>query len=93
MKDSLRKLFWPLLRRFEEAEGQFVYKPSHRKALLAVGILFFILSAASFYGVWVSKAFGAMLPVIIFAGAAVVCSAVALLGNDRAVAKIWNSRQ
>ena len=92
MKQALRKLFSPILSIFEEQEGEFVYKPSHRLILKVVGSLFFFLSVASLVASIQAGQLGALLPVIVFFGVGVVCMVVGFLGTDRAVAKIWNSR-
>lgn len=92
MKSLLRKLFKPLLSIFEEQEGAFEYKPSHRLILKVVGSLFFFLSFASLLAIIQSDQFGAILPVVLFFVVGVVCMVVGFLGTDRAVAKIWNSR-
>ena len=66
MKQVLRKIFAPILSLFEEQEGAFVYKPSHRLILKVVGCLFFILSIASLGASIEAGQLGALLPVIVF---------------------------
>ena len=92
MKQILRKIFRPILDIFEEQEGAFVYKPSHRLILKVVGSLFFILSMASLAASLKAAQFGALVPVVVFFGVGLVCMVVGFLGTDKAVAKIWNSR-
>lgn len=92
MKATFRKLSSPILSSLEQGEGEFVYKPSHRTILLAVGTLFLLLSIGVLIAVLVSGQFGAALPFLVFFAVAVYCLVVGFLGTDRAVAKLWNSR-
>lgn len=92
MKDTLRALFSPILSRFEAGEEPYNYQPSHRTILKAVGALFLLLSLVCLHGARVTAQPGAWLPFVIFFAAALVCGVVGLLGNDRAVAKIWGNR-
>jgi len=91
MKKIFRSLFSPLLNLFESGNEAYVSKKMNRTILLSVGVLFSGLSAFAF---WLSRDadVGYLLPVFIFGGAGVVCLIVALLGTDRAVAKIWGSK-
>ena len=77
---------------FEEQDGPFEYKPSHRFILKVVGSLFFLLSLASAVACFVSAQLGALLPVVVFFCIGLVCMVVGFLGSDKAVAKMWNSR-
>ena len=92
MKSVLRQIFKPVLSIFEEQEGGFEYKPSHRFILKVVGTLFFILSLVSLAVCIVFGQLGAILPVIVFFAIGLVCMVVGFLGTDKGVAKIWNSR-
>ncbi len=92
MKSVLRQMFKPVLSIFEEQEGDFEYKPSHRLILKVVGTLFFVLSLASLAACIVYGQLGAALPAIVFFGIGLVCMVVGFLGTDKGVAKIWNSR-
>ena len=92
MKSTLRAIFKPILSLFEGQEGEFEYKPSHRFILKIVGTLFFFLSVASLAACIFAAQLGALLPVIVFFCVGIVCLVVGFLGNDKAVAKIWNSR-
>ena len=91
MKDTFRKLFWPLLKPFERGDGPFAYKSLNRKILLAVGILFLALAAAVLL-IAPRDGLGFLIPVLVFGGVGVVGLVVALLGSDRAVSNIWGSR-
>ena len=92
MKNTLRKTFLPILRIFESGEGEYSYKQSHRKILLIVGVLFFVLSAVSAASAISSSQIGGLFPFLIFFLVGLVCEVVGLLGSNRAVAKIWGSK-
>lgn len=86
MKALLRTLFGPLLKPLEAGAGDYIYKPSHRKALLVLGALF---AAMASFALYVS---GLQFAVVVFYCVGAVALAVGGLGSDRAVAKIWGSR-
>ncbi|MGB4248296.1 MAG: hypothetical protein WBJ75_11305 [Pseudohongiellaceae bacterium] len=92
MHATLRKLFAPILDIFEQGDGPYVYRPSHRKILIAVGALFFILSLVSLYFSMIAGGSGAFVPVVVFFVVSLVCLVVGGLGTERAVAKIWGSK-
>ena len=92
MRDKLRQIFRPVLKIFESGEGDFEYRESYRTILLAVGGLFSMLGLGSFYLSIVAATYSGLVPGVIFLTLGVVCLIVALLGNDRAVAKIWRNR-
>lgn len=92
MKRFFTALFRPLLERLDAGEGRFEYKPSHRKILLGVGALFTVLTLVSVAAAGVTRSWGAAIPVLVFAGASLVCFAVGALGSDRAVARLWGSK-
>lgn len=87
--ESLRKVFWFVLRHFERGDGPFRYKPMYRKVLLVIGFLFAALSAVSVHFSAGVAGFGVLIPVVVFAAVACVCLIVGLLGSDRAVSRIW----
>lgn len=89
---SLRKIFAPILNLFESGEGPYVYRPSHRKTLIGVGVLFLFLSLISLYFALMAGGSGAFVPVLVFPIVSLVCLVVGVLGNERAVATIWGSR-
>lgn len=91
-KGSVRQLFSPILDYFESGEGEFRYRKSHRTILIVVGILFLILSTISIVAALVAAQFAALIPIIVFFIAGLVCLVVGGLGNDRAVATIWGSK-
>jgi drug/metabolite transporter (DMT)-like permease len=91
MKQTLRKLFAFILNIFESGDGAFVYKKSHRYILLFIGFMFTGMATAVVYvakDVDLSYLFSAL----IFATIGLTSFLVGLLGNERAVAKIWGSR-
>ena len=91
MKQYLRVVFSPVLRIFESGTDEFSYKPSHRIILIIMGGLFSALATLVFSFAQ-GQDIGYLLPVLIFGGVGIVSLIVGLLGNDRAVAKIWGSR-
>ncbi|MZR64104.1 hypothetical protein [Alcanivorax sp. DP30] len=92
MKDLMKKLCAPILNLFEEGEEGYVYRPSHRKILVAVAILFLILALSSVAMTLSSGLLGGLVPAVFFGGAGLVCLIVAWLGSDQAVARIWKNR-
>lgn len=92
MKAQLRNLCEPILRHFETGTGEYQYRPSHRKLLMALGLLFLLLSGGCFYASLSASSAAGLLPAIVFLVVASVCEIVAFLGSDRAVARIWKSR-
>lgn len=93
MKETLRRIFWPILKVFESGEGEFSYAPSHRKILFAVGGLFLLLAFGSAYVSVEAATYGGLIPGTVFFSIGFVCSLVASLGSDRAVAKMWRNRE
>jgi len=92
MYGLLRKIFSPLLNIFENGEGEYLYKPSHRIILLVMGALFMILASASLAAVIAMGLMGALLPGVVFFVVGLVSVVVAALGTDAAVARIWKSK-
>ncbi|RBO83915.1 hypothetical protein [Marinomonas aquiplantarum] len=89
MKAVLEKLCSPILNLFEDGEGAYDYKPSHRKVLITLGVLCLVIGAISIYVTLVTGQFAGMIPIVLFCGTGLVCEVVGLLGSDRAVARIW----
>lgn len=92
MKDLLRKLFSPILAIFEKGTEDYTYKSLNRKILIIVSALFLSLALIAAYLSRNVGDPGYLIPVIVFAAIAIVGMIVGLLGNDRAVAKIWGNR-
>lgn len=92
MKDFFRSLFSPLLNVFESGTDAYTYKASHRTILLVMGTLFLGLASLVLWSA-IGQDLGYFLPVLVFGGLGFVSLIIGLLGNDRAVAKIWNARR
>jgi len=92
MKDKMRKLFAPILNMFEAGDSDYSFKRSHRTILIAVGVLFLLLSLVCLAAVFYTAQLGACLPFLVFFGAGSVCAVVGFLGTDQAVAKIWGNK-
>lgn len=92
MKYILRKIFSPILNGFESGSEAYAYKPLNRKILIVIGVLFLALASAVAYLSFGKGEVGYFLPVIVFSGISLVTLVVGLLGNERAVAKIWGNR-
>ncbi len=91
MKQSLQKLFSPVLSRFESGDQAYAYKPSHRMILLLMSTMFCSLAIAVLF-VAQGQALSYLIPVFVFGGGGLLGLVIGFLGNDRAVAKIWGSR-
>lgn len=92
MKELLRKICSPVLNIFESGNQDFIYRPSHRKILVAVGVLFFILAGAAISISISVEQYAGLMPGSVFLLAGLVCEIVAFLGTDKAVAKMWKSK-
>lgn len=92
MNEILRVLFRPVLNLFEKGSEPYDYKPLNRKILLVMGLLFCGLAAAVAYVAPRDDGFGFLIPLSVFSMVGFVCIIVGVLGNDRAVAKIWGNR-
>lgn len=88
----MRKIFSPILNHFESGEEEINYKKSHRTILVAVGVLFLILSTLSIILAVYTMQGAAAIPVIVFFSIGLVCFVIGFLGNDRAVAKVWGNK-
>ena len=91
MKNTLRKLFSPLLDRLEQGEEPYSYQPSHRKILIVMGVMFCMLATAIVF-LAQGKDPAYLFPALVFGATGFIGLVVGLLGEDRAVAKIWGSR-
>jgi hypothetical protein len=92
MKKVLRRLFSPILKLFEAGDEPYTVKPLSRKILITIGVLFFGLASAVVYLSLDADVTGFMVPIVVFYGISLVALVVGLLGNDRAVARIWGNR-
>jgi len=93
MKAVLRKAFSPILNTFEKGTTDYEYRPSHRKILIVIGILFSMLCGFIILLTKGAEGMGFLIPVVVFGGVSLVTLVVGLLGTDEAVANIWNSRK
>ena len=92
MKNTLRKLFSPLLNLFEQGEEPYSYRKSHRVVLVVVGCLFMVLSAGLVaVGIVFAQA-AVIAPLLVFFGVGLTALVVGGLGTDRAVPKIWGNK-
>jgi uncharacterized membrane protein (Fun14 family) len=91
MKPLLRKLFSPILNIFEAGDEPYAYKPLNRKILVVIGVLFLCLVSVVGYLSFDKGEVGYLIPVAVFSCISLVTLVVGLLGNDRAVAKIWGN--
>ena len=92
MKQQLRLIFSPILNIFESGTEPFSYKASHRAIMIFMGCLFTGLASLVFVFAQ-GEDLGYLIPVLVFGAVGFLCLLVGLLGNDRAVAKIWGSRK
>lgn len=90
-KQQLRSLFSPILDFFEAGSEDYAYKSSHRTILIVMGFIFSALAGLVFSFIPWDKP-GYLLPVVVFGLVGLLCLLIGLLGNDKAVAKIWGSR-
>ena len=89
MKAVLKNICSPILKPFESGQGEFNYKPSHRKVLVVLGVLCLVIAAASIYFALLTGQLAGVIPVVLFGATGLVCEVVGLLGSDRAVARMW----
>jgi hypothetical protein len=92
MKNLLRKIFWPILQKFEAGEGDYNYTPSRRVILLAVSPLFLLLSMGMLGMVVASGEYIVAVSVLVFFAVGFVALIVGTLGSDRAVSRIWGNK-
>lgn len=88
MKSVLRRLFSPLLNLLESGDGPYAYKPSHRRILIFMSLMFIGLATLALVLLPPGE-YGYLLPVVVFGGGGTLGVVVGILGSDRAVAKIW----
>lgn len=93
MKAQLRKIFSFILKPFESGTEPYEYKPLNRKILLFISFMFSGLAMLVFYLTPEDSGLDYALPVIVFSIIAILGLVIGLLGNDRAIAKIWGSRK
>lgn len=93
LKDRARKLCSPLLAPLETGDAPFHYAPKSRLILVIMCTLFLTIAI----GLAVLLPSGSdpffMLPVAVFGLIGLLGLLIAWLGTDRAVSRLWNSRQ
>jgi hypothetical protein len=92
MKETMTKLCWPILKRFETGQPVTNYKKSYRTILIFVGGLFLFLSSVCGAAAIYADQTGALIPVVVFFGVGLVSLVVGTLGSDGAVASIWGTK-
>jgi len=92
MKKFFRSVFASILIIFEKGDGPYNYKPLNRIILNVMGTLFTCLAIAVAFSVPDEGSVGYMLPVVVFLALGITCLVVGILGNERAVCKIWGNR-
>ena len=92
MKQSLRSFFSPILSVFEKGSDVYAYKPLNRKILIFMGTVFsgLMVLVLNFIPEGIGISF--LIPVFVFGLLALVTLVVGILGNERAVSKIWGDR-
>ena len=92
MKQSLRSFFSPILSVFEKGNDSYAYKSLNRKILVFMGFAFsgLMVLVLNFIPEGVGISF--LIPVFVFGLLALVTLVVGILGNERAVSKIWGDR-
>ncbi|RVU85567.1 hypothetical protein EOL70_06350 [Leucothrix sargassi] len=92
MKQFFRNVFASILIIFERGDEPYNYKPLNRIILNVMGVLFSGLAIAVAFAVPTENGFGYMLPVVVFLALGITCLVVGILGNERAVCKIWGNK-
>lgn len=92
MKALLRNVCAPLLKGLESGTEPYHYKPLSRKILLFFGVTFVGLGVLAAWLMPTDAEIGYYFPVIVFILAGGYGLLVGLLGEDRAVAKIWGNK-
>jgi len=93
MKSALRHLFSFILNVFEKGEKDYLYQSSHRKILIALGVLMGSMCGFILLLTQGGEGYGFLIPVIVFGLVSFVTLVVGCLGTDEAVANIWNSKR
>ncbi|MEH6566537.1 MAG: hypothetical protein V7756_14505 [Halopseudomonas sp.] len=93
LKDTARKLCSPLLKPLENSDAPYHYTPRSRAILVIMSVMFLMLATglALFLPSGIERTF--LIPVSVFGLIGVLGLLVAWLGSERAVARLWNSRQ
>ena len=89
MKQRLRSFFSPILSVFEKGNDLYAYKSFNRKILIFIGFVFSGLTALVLKYVPEGVGSSFLIPVFVFGLLALITLVVGILGNERAVSKIW----
>lgn len=92
MKQTLRKVFNPILAPLEAGDEPYHYKPLSRKILLFLGMVFTFLGLLAAWLIPADADPGYYFPAIVFTLAGLYGLIVGALGEDRAVARIWGNK-
>jgi len=91
MKSLFRQLFSPILSIFESGSDEYTYRKSYRIILIVMGLLFTSLASFVYY-LAEGQDLGYLIPVIVFGGVGLLSLLIGLIGNEKAVAKIWGQQ-
>ena len=89
MRQFFRKVFAFVLNPFEKGDEPYVYKSMNRKILIAVGVLFNLLTLAIALVGFAKSDLNYLIPLVVFFSVGFVCLVVGILGTERAVSSIW----
>ncbi|WP_111642893.1 hypothetical protein [Marinimicrobium alkaliphilum] len=92
MKSALRNVFGFILNPLERGDDPYHVNPWGRKVLLILASVFGLLAIAVLWFRQPGSDVGYFAPVVIFGLVSATGLIVGLLGNDRAVAKIWGNK-
>lgn len=92
MKDSLRRLFYPILRFFENDSDEFNLTSTNRKVALFISTTFVIIALLLPVIASGSPFTSYIFPVIVFGSIGFIGLVVGSLGSDHAVAKLVGNR-
>ena len=92
MKNILRKICSPVLNIFEKNNDEYIYRPLNRKIVLFISLVFLFLAFA--LPVYMPEVIlmGYWFVMLVFGLLGFVGLIIALLGSDKAVAKLLGSR-
>jgi len=92
IKNVLRTLCMPVLKKLEAGDEPYEYKTSHRVILIVMGFIFTLLGSLVLYFAQ-GQEIAYFIPVVVFGGVGILSIIVGFAGSDRAVSKIWTSNR
>jgi hypothetical protein len=92
MKNTIKTIFSPILNIFEKNNDEFIYRSLNRKIVLFISVVFSLLAFALPYFMPQLVEMGYWFVMIVFGAISLVGLIVAILGSDKAVAKLLGSR-